>query len=67
MKTIKADTESTRSFVSYEINGKYYEAWANFSTIRRRTGMSTNTSAKEGENTSSYGKYNSFIIPDAAE
>lgn len=30
MKTIKADKESTRNFVSYEINGKYYEAWGEF-------------------------------------
>ena len=30
MKTIKADKESTRNFVSYEINGEYYEAWGEF-------------------------------------
>ena len=30
MKTIKADKESSRSFVSYEINGKYYEVWGEF-------------------------------------
>ena len=30
MRTIKADKESTRNFVSYEINGKYYEVWGEF-------------------------------------
>ena len=30
MKTIKADKESTRSYVSYEVNGEYFEVWGEF-------------------------------------
>ena len=30
MKTIKADKESNRNFVSYEVNGEYLEVWGEF-------------------------------------
>lgn len=30
MKTIKADKESTRNYVIYEVNGEYFEVWGEF-------------------------------------
>ena len=36
MKTIKADNESNRNFVSYEINGEYFEVWGEFSFNKKK-------------------------------